>query len=123
MAAAAKKTTPTQIDVFSFLSLPGVLKVRQAWHRMQAQIRCLRIMNAMQQKDVWKDNEINLANLGLPAEAIIDPYDGSPIKLKEVKGEWIIYCVGVNLKDDGGNLESNMDVNDVGLGPIAADKN
>ena len=45
------------------------------------------------------------------------------IKLKKVKGEWIIYCVGVNLKDDGGNLESpNMDVNDVGLGPIAADK-
>jgi hypothetical protein len=122
LAAAAKKTSPTQFDVFSSLGLPAILKVREAWHRMQAQTRCLRIMNAMQQKDVWKDNEINLAKLGLPAETITDPYDGSAIKLKKVKGEWIIYCVGANLKDDGGNLESNKDVNDVGLGPIAAEK-
>ncbi len=122
MAAAAKKTTPTRFDVFSFLGLPAILKVRVAWHRMQAQTRCLRIMNAMQQKDVWKDSEVNLSSLGLPAEATTDPYDGSGIKLKKVKGEWIIYCVGPNLKDDGGNFESNIDVNDVGLGPSAADK-
>jgi hypothetical protein len=120
MAAAAKKTIPTQFDIFSFLGLPAILKVREAWHRMQAQTRCLRIMNAMQQKDVWKDNEIDLSNLGLPRETITDPYDGSRLKLKKVKGEWIIYSVGANLKDDGGNLESNIDVNDVGLGPIAA---
>ena len=43
------------------------------------------------------------------------PFDGSPIKLKRVKGEWLIYSVGPNLKDDGGQVEGIMDV---GIGPL-----
>ena len=114
LAATSRKTAPSQFDVFSFLQLPVVLKGREAWHRMQAMTRCLRIENAMQQKDFWKDKEVKLADLGLPPEAVADPYDGSLIKLKKLKGEWIIYSVGVNLKDDGGNFEGFVDV---GLGP------
>ena len=100
-----------------FLEATAILKVREAWCRTQALTRCLRIANAMWQKDVWKDNEIKLADLGLPTATIVDPYDDSSIKLTKIKGEWVIYSVGNNLKDDGGNLESYLDV---GLGPIPA---
>ena len=115
MDTSAEKKTPSQFDIFSSLTLPAILKTHEAWYRTQALTRCLRIANAMQQKDVWKENEIKLADLGLPKEAIVDPYDDTSIKLKQTKGEWVIYCVGNNLKDDGGNLDSYLDV---GFGPV-----
>lgn len=118
LAVASKKAAPSQFDVLTFLQLPALLKVRLAWHRMQAMARCLRLENAMQQKGLWKNSEVKLADLGLPGEATTDPYDGSPIKLKKIKDEWIIYCVGANLKDDGGNFEDNLDV---GLGLVQPD--
>ena len=119
MDSSAEKKPVTTFDVFSSLILPAILKVREAWCRTQALIRCVRIVNAMQQKDVWKEDEIKLATLGLPTETIVDPYDNSSIKLTKAKGEWVIYCVGNNLKDDGGNLDSYLDV---GLGPIPANR-
>ena len=119
MNISGERKTPTQFDIFSSLALPAILKVREAWCRTQALTRCLRIVNAMQQKDVWKEKEINLADLGLAKETLVDPYNDSSIKLTKAKGEWVIYCVGGNLKDDGGSLDSYLDV---GLGPIPADR-
>jgi hypothetical protein len=95
-------------------AFPAFIKLRQAMDRVRAQIRCLRILNALQQHGPWQEKEPNLSELGLPADVITDPYDGSRIKLKQVNEEWLIYCVGPNLKDDGGKLDGNLDV---GLGP------
>ena len=53
----------------------------------------------------------NLNALGVPAD---DPYTGQPLIVKEVDGQWIIYGLGANLKDDGGKFEHQEDV---GLGP------
>jgi hypothetical protein len=33
-------------------------------------------------------------------------------------GQWLIYCVGPDLKDDGGKLDRNEDI---GWGPVAVD--
>ena len=74
-------------------------------------------MNALQEHGPGRDGQPNLAELGLPAETITDPYDGSPIKLKQIGGEWPIYCVGPDLKDDDGQLERYADI---GLGPVSA---
>jgi hypothetical protein len=102
----------------SALQLPAVMKTREAMERVRAQIRCLRILNALQRHGPWHEKEPGLSELGLPAEAITDPYDGSPIKLKRVETEWLIYCVGPDLKDDGGQLNPTSAGWDIGLGPV-----
>jgi hypothetical protein len=98
----------------SALVLPALMKTRDAHERILAQLRCLRVLNAIQMHGARSGQEIGLAELGLPADATLDPYDGSPIKLKRVDGDWLIYCVGPNLKDDGGKLEKHEDI---GIGP------
>jgi hypothetical protein len=100
---------------FSALHLPALMKTRTAMERARAQIRCLRILNALQKHGPWPDKEPKLSDLGLPAEVTTGPYDGSPIKLKQVGSEWLIYCVGPDLKDHGGQLAGFADV---GLGPV-----
>jgi|GEM_PF-6652006 len=37
----------------------------------------------------------------------VDPYSGDPLLIRQQDGEWIIYSVGSNLKDDGGTVETN----------------
>jgi len=71
-------------------------------------------LNAIEGHRPWNGKSPQLAELGLPVDAITDPYDGSHIKVKQVGNDWLIYCVGTNLKDDGGKLEK---LEDVGLGP------
>jgi hypothetical protein len=101
------------------LELPAVIKTREVMDRVRAQLRCLRILNALQQQGPSPDKQPKLSELGLPAEAITDPFDGSLIKVKQVNAEWLIYCVGTNLKDDGGQLDGYADI---GLGPVPANR-
>jgi hypothetical protein len=102
------------------LEVPVVIKTREAMDRVRAQLRCLRILNALQQHGPWQDKQPKLSELGLPPEAITDPFDGSLIKLKQVNGEWLIYCVGPSLQDHGGQVGSSMGI---GLGPLPAATN
>jgi hypothetical protein len=60
-----------------------------------------------------------LTDLGLPADAIIDPFTDQPLIVKKIDGQWLVYGLGANQKDDGGKIE-NQD--DVGLGPLKRDK-
>jgi hypothetical protein len=112
--ANADKWESEEASLFQ-LHLPAVIKTRQAMDRIRAQVRCLRVLNALQRQGIGPGQEPQLPALGLPAEATTDPYDGSPIKLKQIEGQWLIYCVGQDLKDDGGHLADNVDV---GLGPL-----
>ena len=80
--------------------------------RIRAQARCLRVLNALQRAKNATEPKLN--ELGLPAEAITDPYTGEPLRIKKTVNGWLIYAVGENLTDDGGDLEK---MKDVGLGP------
>ncbi len=61
-----------------------------------------------------------LSELGLPAEATIDPFNGEPLHVKRLPQGWLVYSVGRNLQDDGGKLDDNSDI---GVGPpTPADK-
>ena len=93
------------------LVMPAVLKAREAMDRVRAQMRCLRVLNALMR---ISSLDAKLSDLGLPAEATTDPYNGSPLHIKRVAGGWLIYAVGENLTDDGGDLSG---MKDVGLGP------
>jgi hypothetical protein len=114
---------------------PALFKFRGAHDRNLALIRCLRVFNAIQThrppgkptgtgaKGFDPSNpgalddeyEPDLASLGLPVTATIDPFSGELLRVKKVAKGWIVYAVGENLKDDGGEFDGRKDV---GVGPI-----
>ena len=98
---------------------PAIQATHEAHCRIQAEMRCLRVLNALARHGYGPQaEEPKLADLGLPADVLIDPYNGQPLHLKKLPEGWLIYSVGNNLKDDGGKL--NEEHEDVGLGPITA---
>ncbi|MEM8944578.1 MAG: hypothetical protein AAGD11_05280 [Planctomycetota bacterium] len=90
---------------------PAIQAAREAMNRVQAETRCLRLLNILQREEnQTKQNELELIHLGLPPDAILDPFDGQQLHVKRLSGGWLIYSVGRNLKDDGGAIGPFLDV-------------
>ena len=102
----------------STMELRGLLdRVRVLLEQDRAMVRALRVLNVLQLKAQPDAKEPpKLSELGLPQEVTIDPFDGKPLRVKKVRQGWLIYSVGKNLADDGGDIESYADV---GIGPPA----
>jgi hypothetical protein len=97
---------------------PGLIAGVEARTRDLAQMRALRILNALQTFEEAQGREASgLTDLGLPAEATADPYAGQPLLLKPTDGGWIVYSLGQNRRDDGGTLDNKR--LDVGIGPMS----
>jgi hypothetical protein len=80
-----------------------------------ARIRCLRVLNALQAHvPKGKDGVPGLKELGLPSATITDPFTGGLLHVKRVPRGWLVYSVGPDGQDDGGQLEDRLDV---GVGP------
>jgi hypothetical protein len=106
---------PTGYGPLADLLIPATQAAFDADARCTAQIRALRIFNALRQYAEKNGHEASgLKDLGLPKEATIDPFDGKPLKLKHTKDGWIVYSVMINGVDDGGDF---VDVKDFGVAP------
>lgn len=89
-----------------------------AVRRNVATLRSLRILAALSRTKFSPETSVpKLDELGLPASELLDPFNGEPLRLKKLPEGWLIYSVGVNLKDDGGDV---AEVIDVGLAPSRA---
>ncbi len=98
------------------LYTPALNAAHEAYHRTIAEIRCLRILNSLQAyKDGTGREAESLDDLDLSTSAMLDPFDGKPLKLKMTDEGWLIYSAYRNRKDDGGELEP---MNDVGVAPL-----
>jgi hypothetical protein len=94
---------------------PALQQSHDAMVRIQAQLRSLRVLNALLQREqTGGTGEPTLAELGLPPEVTTDPFNDKPLQLKKLQAGWLVYSVGTNLEDDGGDLTDNLDV---GVGP------
>jgi hypothetical protein len=82
--------------------LPAAQKTREAVERCRGMVRCLRVLNALQQAGLKPaDGEPDLASLKLPVGATTDPFSETPLHVKVVDGQWLVYTVGpVQVKDD-----------------------
>jgi hypothetical protein len=59
----------------------------------------------------------------MPADMKADPFTGGPLIVKKQKDGWLVYSVGMNLQDDGGDLSNVDDLRkspDIGFGPPPA---
>lgn len=80
----------------------------------QAQLNALRIIDALQKRvPSGTDRVPEIAELGLPKEAGIDPFNGKPMIVKRLARGWLVYSVGEDLQDNGGDCDNW----DVGFGP------
>jgi hypothetical protein len=85
--------------------------------RALATLRSLRILNRLQQRDSSSDQAPALDELGLPPAALIDPFSGQNLLVRRTDRGWIVYSVGTNLQDDGGQIRCRPEL-DLGFGPL-----
>jgi len=86
----------------------------------EADLRASQVLIALGLRDdPEKLPKPDLSDLGLPKETTTDPFSGRPLIVKKVDGSWLVYPVGENLMDDGGDLEDSIDV---GLRPVIRTK-
>lgn len=97
------------------LVAPASSAVLEGRARTQSQLNCLRVLNALTRPDAPSADDVDLSRLNLPNDAKTDPFTGKPLLLHHVPEGWVIYSVGKDDKDDGGELVND----DVGLGPPA----
>jgi hypothetical protein len=116
-----KMGLPSNMTSYSLLSgpaklmLPACKSTIECAFRSQASVRALRIINALQSKASAEGDKIpGVAELGLPKEVGIDPFNGQAMIVKKTPEGWLVYSVGRNLQDDGGKLGV---FSDVGFGP------
>jgi hypothetical protein len=106
---------PTGHGVMADLLVPALVAGLEAGHRDTANVRALRVFNALQQFALKNGREASgLGELGLPTEATVDPFSGKSLVAKRTDDGWLVYSVGANGKDDGGDFE---EYKDVGVGP------
>lgn len=101
------------------LLLPTITATLDAAQRDAAIVRSLRVLNALRQAEDAGGQPTGLADAGLAAAATMDPCSGKPLLVKKTERGWIVYSVGRDRKDDGGKWD---DLNDYGVGPVAAVK-
>jgi hypothetical protein len=89
---------------------PAIRKVHIVKDRELALIRSLRVLNAL----AMQPDTVDLARLDLPADALVDPFDGRMLRVKFDAAGWRVYSVAENLVDDGGDI-TGRDCKDVGL--------
>ncbi|QDT71090.1 hypothetical protein [Lacipirellula limnantheis] len=84
-------------------------------HRTSATLRSLRVLSALQQYAIEHGREpVGTSDLNLPAADTIDPFSGQPLIVKPTAAGWLVYSVGMNGFDDGGEFTTPKDF---GVGP------
>jgi hypothetical protein len=115
-SGTSKAATAASKGMLVRLVLPALKSARDATERTRANIRTLRVLNALLgREDPDAPPPDDLTDLGLPKDATLDPFSGKPLLVKRLPEGWKIYSVGPNLADDGGKLDGFADF---GVGPI-----
>jgi hypothetical protein len=99
--------------------LPALRQLRMASARTTSQLRALRIINALLAHPEAAGKEITpeyLIEIGVPEAMTIDTMTGEPMIVKRIDDHWVVYSVGWNLKDDGGDPNPSPSTGDFSLG-------
>jgi hypothetical protein len=87
-------------------------RLAESFHRNTAQLRCAAAALAAERYRLaeghWPENLDILVPRYLTAVPT-DPFDGQPLRLKRSEDRLVIYSVGVDKKDNGGNLSRQWD--------------
>jgi hypothetical protein len=88
--------------------MPAVIRMSQAERRRQANMRCAMAALAVERYRIkhghWPDTLAAVCQDGLLAAIPTDPDDGQPVRFRVVADGVIIYSVGLDAVDNGGNI-------------------
>jgi hypothetical protein len=105
---AAARNEPPLVALLA----PAMNKLAAADQRQHAFLRCAIVMLAAeryrQKHNRWPETVQALADDGYLKAVPVDPYDGAPIRMKRVPDGLVIYAVGPDGQDNGGNLDRKM---------------
>jgi hypothetical protein len=97
--------------ILSRTLLPAVFQAGESFRRKHAMLRCaiasLAAERYRRDKRAWPENADQLCPQYLSA-VLLDPYDGKPLRYRRVKDGAVIYSVGQDVVDDGGNLNRDQ---------------
>jgi hypothetical protein len=103
---ALEATLPNQPMLCRLLA-PAASKIAEAVRRTTAELRCALVAIALeryrQAHGRWPQSLASLVPEYLPAVPI-DPYDMAPLRFRRLPDGVVVYSVGLDGKDDGGNL-------------------
>jgi hypothetical protein len=92
------------------LLVPALRAALDSVYRDLAMVRCLRIVNGLTAYEQQNGNPpADLKTLDLPAAAMIDPFSGQPLKLKQTDNGPVVYTVFKNDTDDDGTFKDQAD--------------
>jgi hypothetical protein len=97
---------PVMATGMTELIVPALTIARTSMENTRAKLRCLRVLNSLIAQ-AKKTPPENITELGLPSEATVDPYSGKPLIVKSTETGWIVYSVGLNADDDGGQVAAD----------------
>ena len=106
----AEKGSSHPLHAMTRLTAPAVSAAWQAACRNAATLRALRILTAVERKKLDPAKEFRLADLGLPDDALRDPFDDAPLRVRWKTGDVVVYSIGTDLVDDGGDIDKEKDV-------------
>jgi ABC-type transport system involved in multi-copper enzyme maturation permease subunit len=98
---------PASMNVLVRMIYPAIGRIATSYRRDQAEVRCalaaLAVERYRRQHGRWP---VSLSALvpGQLADVPLDPYDGQPLRYRQVADGTVIYSVGPDLVDDGGKL-------------------
>ncbi len=99
---------PMSTAIITRLLMPAITKVGDAFRRKHAYLRCAIVTLAAEryrhEKKTWPDNIDQLCPQFLDAVPL-DPYDGKPVRYRRIKDGVIIYSIGQDVTDNGGNFD------------------
>lgn len=112
-----EQSIDSQQSVLARLLFPALKAAYGAVTRVRAEIRSLRVLNALQAHQPAEIGETpRLSDLRLPAATTTDPFNDKPLHVNKTPQGWLVYSVGPNLQDDGGKIDDPTN-GDVGVGP------
>jgi hypothetical protein len=93
--------------ILTSMLVPAVVKVSEATRRKLALVRCLKVVAALEryrkEKGGWPGKLEELTPKLLSAVPL-DPYDGKPLRYRVGGGGVVVYSVGPDGSDNGGNI-------------------
>jgi hypothetical protein len=97
-----------KIPVYIGLVVPSIFRVGESFSRHQASLRCAIVALAVERYRIahghWPDS-LNSLVPDFLAKVPLDPYDAKPLRYRRLKDGVVIYSIGPDETDDGGNLE------------------
>jgi hypothetical protein len=108
-AEGGQLTARSEGGVLAELLMPSLQASFKSASRDVAMIRALRVYNALLMAEQAGQEPQGLTDLDLSSDDTVDPFTGEPLIVKRTDRGWVVYSVGQNEVDDGGEFEKDED--------------